>query len=254
MEKNISKLHSAQIVINATQYDVASDHRFLIPYMIYAGGRESEIRFGFINKDGNIVIPAKYDKICEDFNNEQDLVRVGMRFSIKYGTSEKSRYNYFHYGVIDSFGKELIPCDKYTELYFTLGKERLIAYYNGGCALIDIQGREIIPYGKYRKIYDFVHGFARVLDAKGWGITDTEGNSIIDGGEFEEIWDLKEQYSTIVVKRKSVRYVLPFEMLRKLQEELVTTGCISTPVEEYLNFKAYLQHDFTNGIPEVLQF
>ncbi len=65
---------------------------------------------------------------------------------------------------------------------------------------------------------------------------------------------MEQVNSTIVVQRKGVRYVLPFEILQKLQEELVATGCISTPVEEYLNFKAYLQHNFTNGVPEVLHF
>ncbi len=34
MEKNISELYnSAKIVLNAAQYNVASDHRVLIPYI-----------------------------------------------------------------------------------------------------------------------------------------------------------------------------------------------------------------------------
>ena len=236
-------------IVNADQYVLSQDNRYLVPFIVY---EHNEIRYGFVDKENNIVISAKYDKLFEDFYRENDLIRVGERFTVDYGTEKKPRqYTYFKVGVINSKGEELIPCDKYEELYFTANKTLLIAYgcrlIENGCALIDLQGNVLIPFGKYRRIGCVAYGFARFQDDHGFGVCDIEGNTIIPSGEFEMIWQIDEQYPTIVVQSKGIRYTLPIEVLKKLQQELKTTGVITTPVERYLDYEQYLQQDFTCG-------
>ena len=221
----------------------------------------NEIRYGFVDKDGNVVIPARYDKVFDDFNSEKDLVRVGKRYTINYGTEKKPRkYTYFYVGVINSKGEELIQCDKYDNLCF-VSPTHLCAkgsrLVETGCSLIDIQGNTIVPSGIYSEIYHFIHGFARTrknISGGGatWGVIDEEGNTIIPCGVFENIWDMDPKYAHIVVRRDGKNYTLSIEILRKLQRELKTTGSINTSVEEYLSYHQYLQRNFSVG--EMISF
>lgn len=254
MEKNLSELlnrnPNVRFLLNTNQYKIRSDSRFLVPFMVY---EHNEIRFGFVDRNENIVIPAIYDKVYDDFNSEKDLVRVGKRFVIDCGTKEKPRqYTYFKCGIINSNGEELIACDKYESLYFA-SVERLVAHGNrliqSGCSLIDMQENVIVPYGVYDCIYHFSHGFARTRSHLSggdvtWGVIDDEGNTIIPCGVFGYIWDMNPKYPHIVVRRDGKNYTLPIEILRKIQQELKTTGSINTSVEEYLIYHQYLQRDF----------
>ena len=141
------------IVTKAAQYDFANDNRFLITFIEYEG---IDVHFGFANKNGEVVIPAKYDIVYNDFLYADDLIIVGKRFEINYGTLEKPRiYKWFLQGLINSKGVELIPC-KYKNLY-TIRNNKL--YLADNCVLLDSNGTEIIPYGRYLKIYDdFISG------------------------------------------------------------------------------------------------
>jgi len=169
MNTNLTELldngHQVKIIVNATQYELAKDNRFLIPFMVY---EHNEIRFGFADKDGNIVIPAKYDKVFDDFHNSDDLVRVGKRFVIDYGTeATPHQYKFFYCGLINSNGEELIPCNKYWELYFADDRKDLLVAKGTLCdkvgwSLIDTFGNVIIPRGKYTYIDLFYNGMARV--------------------------------------------------------------------------------------------
>ncbi len=253
MEKTLTELEknrSINILVHTNQYDIAQDNRYLVPFIMY---EHNEIRFGFADKDENIVIPPKYDKVFDDFYNENDLVRVGKRFVIDYGTERKPRqYKYYYCGLINSSGEELISCNKYWELFYAdPDKSLLVAHGNrqkGECALINIHGEEIVPYGRFSEIYHFDWGFARTQNRNGWGVIDIEGNDIIPCGEFDEIWNLDPKYPHIVVQRGGVRYTLPIEVLIKLRQELKSTGSINTLVEQYLDYQDYLQRDFTHGI------
>ena len=127
------------------------------------------------------------------------------------------------------------PSDRNKELYLA-----------DNCVLLDLNGTEIIPYGRYLKIYDdFISGFSRTLsNTHLWGVIDINGNEIIKEGTFNKIWPIKNDYSSIVVERERIRYEIPFAVLEKLQEELKIRGEITTSVEQYLNYKEYLQQDF----------
>jgi hypothetical protein len=246
----LNKKSNVRFIVNKTQYNVRNDNRFLVPFMVYD---HNEIRYGFVDKNENIVIPAIYDKVYDDFNCEKDLVRVGKRFVIDYGTKEKPRqYTYFKCGIINSKGEELIACDKYESLCFA-STERLVAHGNrliqSGCSLIDLQENVIVPYGVYDKIYHFSHGFARTRKGGGcaeWGIIDEEGNVIIPNGKFSRIWEIKDEYPYVIVQLKSALYELPIEILKQAQLELKTTDSISIEIENHLKHRSYLQRECNN--------
>jgi hypothetical protein len=239
---------SLNIIVDAHNYNIQDDRRFLVPFMIY---EHNDIHFGFADRNGKIVIPAIYDKVFDNFNSETDLVRVGKRFIVDYGTKEKPRqYKYFYCGVINAKGEELIPCNKYRELYFT--EDNLLIVHGermgGECALIDLKGNEIIPYKRFSNIYPFVNGFARARTLeKKWVVIDLSGNVIIQEGEVDWVWNLSNEYSHIVVERNKRKYQIPFETLQKRQNELATQGMIITPIEECLIYQEYLQKDFTKA-------
>ena len=250
--KHISDLlqanRSVSILVDIQEYRLQKDKRFLVPYMIYV---HNEIRYGFVDKDGNIIIDAIYDKVFDNFYLESDLVRVGKRFVINFGTEKKPKnYTYFYCGVINAKGEELIPCNKYRELYFT--EDNLLIVHGermgGECALIDLKGNEIIPYKRFSNIYPFVNGFARARTLeKKWVVIDLSGNVIIQEGEVDWVWNLSNEYSHIVVERNKRKYQISFETLQKRQNELVTQGMIITTIEECLIYQEYLQKDFTKA-------
>ncbi len=250
--KHISDLlqanRSVSILVDIREYSLQKDKRFLVPYMIYV---HNEIRYGFVDKDGNIIVDAIYDKVFDNFYLESDLVRVGKRFVINFGTEKKPKnYTYFYCGVINAKGEELIPCNKYRELYFT-EDNLLIAHgerMGRECALIDLNGNEIIPYNRFSDIYHFVNGFARAktLEEK-WIVIDLSGNAIIQEGEVDWIWNLSNGYPHIVVEKNKRKFQIPFETLQKRQNELATQGMIITPIEECLIYQEYLQKDFTKA-------
>lgn len=190
MDSSILKLLNigwpVKIIVDAAQYDLEKDNRFLIPFIVY---KHNEILFGFADKIGNIVISAKYDRVFDDFHNSDELVRVGRRVIIDCGAENNPRqYTYFRCGLINSKGEELISCERYMGLDFADDeKTLLIAYGNHrekyGCSLIDIFGNEIIPYGKYSRIERFYNGMARVRKNIGWheekyGLVNKRGEEI----------------------------------------------------------------------------
>lgn len=249
-QKHISELlesnKTINILVDIREYNLQDDKRFLVPFMVY---EHNEIRYGFMDKEGNIIIPADYDKVFDNFASEDDLVRVGKRFVINFGTEKKPKnYTYFYCGVINARGEELIPCNKYRELYFT-EDNLLIAHgerMGRECALIDMNGNEIIPYNSFSNIYQYANGFARAMTLeKKWVVIDISGNVIIQEGEVDRVWNLSSGYSHIVVERNKRKYEISFESLYRRQEELVTHGRIITPIEECLIYKGYLQKDFT---------
>lgn len=247
--KHISELHrTVNVIADVRTYNLQEDERFLVPFMVY---NHNEINYGFMDKDGNIIVDAIYDKVFDNFYLESDLVRVGRRFVINFGTEKKPKnYTYFYCGVINAKGEELIPCNKYRELYFTEDNLLIVHGERMGreCALIDLNGNEIIPYNRFSDIYPFVNGFARAktLEQK-WVVIDLSGNAIIQEGEVDCIWNLSNGYPHIVVERNKIKYQIPFETLQKRQNELATQGMIITPIEECLVYKGYLQKDFTKA-------
>ena len=172
-----------RIVTPIDGYNMDADNRYLIPFinwnpMIDWG------KFGFVNKLGEIVIPAQYDYVLDDFIDENSLVRVGERYAIAYErkASTPSVYYYERYGLLKSDGTLLVPI-KYQRIYMPISSKRIVlGGFDTGYAVMDFNGNIVVPFGKYHYIDRYCHGIARVKKSgseSGWYRIDENGNEII---------------------------------------------------------------------------
>lgn len=117
--------------------------------------------WGYIDKDGNEVIPCQYES-AEYFNNSRAIVSKGGL-----------------YGCIDTKGNEVVPFEygwihHYTD-YFTVNKD----YKNiHGCGYLDNEGKEIAPC-IYSAISSFSEGLSRVRKDDLYGFIDKQGKEVI---------------------------------------------------------------------------
>ena len=115
-------------------------------------------KYGFINKDGEEIIPCKY----EDADNFPDgLVKV------------KSAEGW---GFVNENGEEIIPCKYEDACAFSDGLARVQS--KEGYGFVNEDGEEIIPC-KYEESRDFSEGLARVKSKEGWGFVNEDGEEII---------------------------------------------------------------------------
>lgn len=117
--------------------------------------------WGYIDKEGNEVIPCQYES-AEDFNNSRAIVSKGGL-----------------YGCIDTKGNEVVPFEygwihHYTD-YFIVNKD----YKNiHGCGYLDNDGKEIAPC-IYSTISPFSDGLSRVRKDDLYGFIDKQGKEAI---------------------------------------------------------------------------
>ena len=115
-------------------------------------------KYGFINKDGEEIIPCKY----EDADNIPDgLIRV------------KSAEGW---GFVNENGEEIISCKYEYAGAFSDGLARVKSAEGWG--FVNKNGEEIISC-KYEDADDFFDGLARVQSKEGWGFVNKEGEEII---------------------------------------------------------------------------
>ena len=149
-------------------------------------------KYGFINKDGEEIIPCKY----EDADNFPDgLVKVksaeGCGFvnengeeiiSCKYEDADafsdglakvKSAEGW---GFVNENGEEIISCKYEDAGAFSDGLARVKSAEGWG--FVNKNGEEIISC-KYEDADDFFDGLARVQSKEGWGFVNKEGEEII---------------------------------------------------------------------------
>ena len=115
-------------------------------------------KYGFINKDGEEIIPCKY----EDADNIPDgLIRV------------KSAEGW---GFVNENGEEIISCKYEYAGDFSDGLARVKSAEDWG--FVNENGEEIISC-KYEDADDFFDGLARVQSKEGWGFVNEDGEEII---------------------------------------------------------------------------
>ena len=134
-------------------------------------------KFGYIDKNGNEVIPCKYD---DAWGLSEGL--AGVKINGKYG-------------FIDKNGKEVIPC-KYDSAYsFSEG----LAYVqmNGKCGFIDKNGNEVIPC-KYDDAGSFSEGLASVKMNGKYGFIDKNGNEVIPC-KYYIAWNFSEGLAGVIM-------------------------------------------------------
>lgn len=97
------------------------------------------------------------------------------------------------FGVKNQAG-EVVILPQYMAMYsFSCGLAmvRNTKYQYG---YIDIANRQVVPFGLYSWCDpQFVCGFARVMEYRGWGIIDTLGHIVVPL-KYDKIWNLQEEY------------------------------------------------------------
>ena len=67
--------NKTRIIASSDSHDFENDRRYLIPFL-------SGSLIGFVNKEQEIVLPAKYEIVLDDFDNDFSLVRIGGYFPV----------------------------------------------------------------------------------------------------------------------------------------------------------------------------
>ena len=150
-------------------------------------------KFGFCDKNKNIIIPYIYDAIG-DCSEGLTLVKQNGKWGCLDITGNQvipCIYEYAHkfrdglalvkragkYGYVDTAGKEVVPCvyDD-VDLIFYEGLARVRRA--GKWGYVDTAGKEAVPC-VYDKAYDFSEGLALVRRAGKWGYVDTTGKEAV---------------------------------------------------------------------------
>ena len=148
--------------------------------------------WGYIDKNGNEVIPCQYEDI-NTFDNSLAVVKKGNLYGcidkkgnevIPFEYEWISKYDdYFivdkksyGYGCLDDDGKEIAPCIYSTIYPFSDGLSRV--QKDGLYGYIDKQGKEVIPC-KYENASEFSDGLALIVRDGLYGFIDKQGKEVI---------------------------------------------------------------------------
>lgn len=127
--------------------------------------KDASGKYGFKNKSGKIVVPAKYDivgvEMSEDFQFSEGFISVKLNGK---------------WGFMDSTGKE-IAAPKYDEVgFFRSGYAEVKK--NGKYGFINTAGKEVTPV-KYQKISISFNSFVAVQQNDKWGFVNSKGKEIV---------------------------------------------------------------------------
>ena len=92
-----SEFSNVRIAVNFTDYDIEKDTRLLIPFSYYQ-------HYGMINKDGEVVVEPKFDRILDSCHKDTDVVRVGIFYTYGFNrsTKEPSTYLRTKWGLLNT--------------------------------------------------------------------------------------------------------------------------------------------------------
>ena len=154
----------------------------------------AERKWGFINVEGKVVIPAQYDDI-KDFGDGLAAVKIDNKWgfinkegelvipcqfdradSFSEGLAAVCRNN--KWGFINTEGKNVIPCVFNSADKFCCGYT-VVTNKNNQPALINKQAQMLIKFGEIPAISGFSDGLCRINTNNGVGYIDKEGNVIM---------------------------------------------------------------------------
>lgn len=155
------------------------------------GLKNKELKFGFINEQGQEVIGENYVSIApfsEGITNAQDA--NGDRW------------------IIDNTGQKLwkIPYH-YNQLSFSLHGRMMVANRHDEMAIINQAGEEVIPFGRFDKLY-LLNKIPAIVAHKAdkIGLLDLQGNELLPLGEFDGAEDSLELDDNAVVFYKGDQF------------------------------------------------
>jgi len=173
---------------------------------------QGEIKYGFIDTLGNIVIPLRYDD-ADDFKDGVSRVKFNKNYglintkgkeltTIKYDYMSEIREGFAMIksegkrGFIDKNGKEVIKAGYSNGDSFSEGYAKVFYGKKGG--FIDKTGEKITPF-KYDETQSFKNGFARVSVDDKWGFIDKTGNEITLL-KYDSVWDFHDGCALVKMK------------------------------------------------------
>jgi len=147
--------------------------------------RDKRFKMGFMNRQGQIVVPLIYDMV-EEFSQGLAAVSVIDSTEDKYSLFQKNRYSY-----INSKGDTIIKgpfssADKFEDGYTVVGK-----------GVIDGKGDTIIPF-QYKNLLYVGAGFFAAGEIDVAQLIDSKGNTIMKTTNFGLSW-LRYQYGLLRV-------------------------------------------------------
>ena len=126
------------------QEDVPSESDEIILHPVEEDYEESRIKWGYINKNGQLVIGANYDD-CRNFSEGLAVVRI------------KGRW-----GFINKEGDIVIPVQYKGAYDFKEGLAR-VQTFEEVMGFVDPTGKMAIP-AKFEEVQDFSEGLARIRE------------------------------------------------------------------------------------------
>ncbi len=186
----------------------------LFPYLITVN---NEIKYGYIDQEGKIIIPATFDSVSHfseglaeaQINDKCGYIDETGRFSIQLRCQHYTRKFSndlalikvdSKYGYIDKSGKMVIEpkFDDAESFHEELAAIRLKDKFG----YIDKKGKIVITLPKnYEKIENFHKGIAAIKIKNKWGFIDKKGIVIISP-KFDDVSDLEKGFSEDVAAVK----------------------------------------------------
>lgn len=97
----LKALRYMKIIINSDNYNLQNDKRLLIPFVEVSKGSKSYLqKQGLINKDGSIVVEAKYDFVVGNCYSTDDLLVLG-----HYYQKPDNPHIFCHYDIYSGEGE-----------------------------------------------------------------------------------------------------------------------------------------------------
>lgn len=199
-------------------------------------------KYGFIDKEGNLVIPTQYDTTWSEFENGLLQVTIAGKE-----------------GFIDKTGKEVIPI-KYQgfDPSSSLSNGFISAKLNGKYGVIDMNGNEIIPfmYSNYVKFDEF--GLASVEKNGSYGYIDRNNNEVTPfqyDGDFIRVrneYVIRKYGRKYDLINKKTREVFPFKKFDKLLTPFVDGKAITRNISK--DIAKYQIVDFKGKTIKVLEY
>ena len=185
-----------KIIVDAKDYNLQEDKRLLIPYMEEESRYGIDlVKFGLVDKQGNVVLEAKYDFIIGDSVEPNDIIVLGVIDSVNkkipYTTNAYVNCNFYAYNVSNG-----MLLDGFNSFTLSTDKKTITVHSKNLWGAVDSSGNWIIPYGKYTWIDGFDKGFVRArvgTITSGQKENDAKWSLITDGGfsVFNDCHDIK---------------------------------------------------------------
>lgn len=144
---------------------VAALRNGLAPY------QNAEGKWGYLDKAGQPVIPAKYAKVGY-FDGGHAVVAESL--DKNEGTVE------VRYDVIDARGERVFSAPADATLRFELSNGRVAYVSEGDVGFLDLTGEKAIKAtSKFHEVLPFFQGYASFGDGEDWGVIDRQGEVVL---------------------------------------------------------------------------